>query len=210
MKIVTFSDTHGQHASVRLTKFLFDNAGDLLLFAGDLQANHFDDGKSFVKWLASLPYKHKICVFGNHDGNYEYTLEEANKYDNIKFLMNESINIDGINIFGSPNSVLFMDWYFMYPDNELKDIYEKIPNNTNILLTHTPPFQILDETFDKYNAGSKSLLDRISELNELKYNIFGHIHECYGDSRYGKPRYINSSVLDYKYRMVNEPIVFNY
>lgn len=208
MKFVAFSDTHGQHNSKYLTKWFLNNPADVLLFAGDLQRNGFDDGVDFVQWISLLPYKHKICTFGNHDSNYDYTLEESRKYDNIKFLINESINIDGINIWGSPYSVQFMDWSFMGNENELFEIYKNIPTNTDMLLTHTPLYGILDETISGVNAGSMSLFNRIADLHNLRYSIFGHIHENFGAKRVDNVSFINASVLDVNYKLKNWPIMF--
>ena len=210
MKFVAFSDTHGQHNSNKLTQWFYDNPGDVLLFAGDLQLNSFDGGRGFVKWIRTLPYKHKVLIFGNHDCNYEYALEEVNEYNNthITFLNNESITIDGINIWGSPYSVQFMDWSFMGTENELYEIYKNIPTNTNILLTHTPLYGILDETINKINVGSMQLRNKVAELHNLKYHIFGHIHEAAGIEKINNTTFFNVSVLDAKYKLVNMPIKF--
>jgi Icc-related predicted phosphoesterase len=207
MKIVCFSDLHGQY-SKKLTKWFDNNPGDILLFAGDLQLNNFDYGFKFLQWLNKLPYEYKIMIFGNHDGNYHYTLQESIKYNNIKILNNESITINNINIWGSPYSVQFGNWWFMKTDNELKEIYKSIPDNTNILLTHTPPFGILDKTISGANAGSKQLYNRILKLNNLKYHISAHIHEGYGIIKKNNITFINASVLNERYELVNSPIIF--
>ncbi|MFA5314102.1 MAG: metallophosphoesterase [Methanomassiliicoccales archaeon] len=207
MKFVAFSDLHGQYSN-KLTKWFMKHPADVLLFAGDLQLNNFDDGTQFLEWLNTLPYKHKVCIFGNHDGNYDYTLQQLSKYDNITFLNNESITIEGIKIWGSPYSVQFLDWWFMKPDNELWEIYNNIPLDVDILMTHTPPFGILDKTIDGYNAGSLQLRNRIPNLHGLKYNICGHIHENFGIESTDGVTFINASILDYKYRLVNGPIEF--
>jgi Icc-related predicted phosphoesterase len=213
MKFVAFSDLHGQYSN-KLTKWFMEHPADVLLFAGDLQLNNFDDGTQFLAWLNALPYKHKICVFGNHDGNYDYTLQQVSKYDNITFLNNEEIIINGIKIWGSPYSVQFLDWWFMRPDNELAEIWKNIPDDTDILMTHTPTFGILDKTDDGINAGSMSLFNRITELHNLKCHASGHIHEWGGKCAIidypplKNVMFINASILDEKYKLVNNPIIF--
>lgn len=209
MKIVCFSDLHGQY-NKKLTSWFINNPADLLLFAGDLQLNNFDDGSGFIDWLNTLPYKEKVFIFGNHDGNYDYTKDYATKFKNIHCLNNENINISGIKIFGSPYSVKFFDWWFMESDRQLAKIYSKIPENTNILLTHTPPFGIMDKTINGDFAGSESLLKRIGELSNLKYHIFGHIHENFGIEKIGNINFINVSILDEKYKFKRMPIIFEY
>lgn len=207
--IISFSDLHGQY-SKKLNEWFISNPADVLLFAGDLQLNKYDDGSKFLSWIDKLPYEHKICIFGNHDSNFLNVLQEIKQYKNIHFLNNESINIDGINIWGSPYSVQFMNWWFMKSEDELEKIYKNIPEDTNILLTHTPPFGILDKTVGGINIGSKSLLDRIQELSNLKYHLFGHCHENFGVAKINKTIFMNASMLDEKYSFVNMPISFEY
>jgi Icc-related predicted phosphoesterase len=211
MKIVAFSDIHGQH-NRKLKRWFYYNPGDLLLFAGDLQLNNQDYGINFIDWIHELNYTNKVLIFGNHDGNYMYTLDYSKKFKDITFLNNSSISIDGINIFGSPYSVVIPDhsWWFSESDEILGKIWEFIPNNTNILVTHCPPFGILDETVDGSTVGSMTLLKRIYELKELKYHIFGHIQEAYGIKKIEEKTFINASILNEKYNLTNLPIVIDY
>jgi Icc-related predicted phosphoesterase len=211
MKIVAFSDIHGQQ-SKKLTRWFDDNPGDLLIFAGDLQLNNLDDGTNFIKWFQQLPYTNKVSVFGNHDGNYIYTLTYIvqNGLTDIVFLNNGGITINGIKIFGSPHSVQYGSWWFMKKDEELTELWDKIPDDTDILITHGPPFEILDYNFNNITTGSKTLLKRVNELSNLRYHVFGHIHESYGMTNINGKTFINASLLDEKYQLVNNPIVFDY
>lgn len=212
MKIVTFSDMHGQQ-NYNLTKWFDNNPADLLIFAGDLQANQQTDyGYEFIKWFHKLKYPKKILVFGNHDGFYRKTMEyaEKKKYNEIIFLFDETTVIDGIKIFGSPHSVEFGSWWFMMKDEELADVWKNIPDDVDILITHAPPYGILDNTCDGFFTGSKTLLQRISELKNMKYHIFGHIHESYGTKAIDGKLFMNVSLLDEMYYLVNNPLIFEY
>lgn len=212
MKIVAFSDIHGQY-SKKLTSWFKNNPGDLLIFAGDLQANQTTDtGIKFIEWLHRLPYTSKIMIFGNHDGKYMDVINHVLRYnyDDIIILIDGSITINNINIFGSPHSVEFGSWWFMKKDEELEEIWKKIPKNTNILITHAPPFGILDKTFDNFTTGSKTLLEKVSQLSDLKYHIFGHIHEGYGIEIIDGKTFLNVSLLNEKYQLVNEPRIIEY
>ena len=215
MKFITLSDTHGQHRSKKLNKFLHENSADVLLFAGDLQANHFDTGEDFVEWLHYLPYKYKIMTFGNHDSNWEYVAEKARLYSDVVILNNYYVVLDeNIKIWGSPYSLTFLDWWFMKSDKELEEIYKDIPNDVDIIMTHTPAFGILDMTKDDILTGSMSLLNRIKELKKLKYSVCGHIHEQSGTCTMNKYlalkdiHFINASVLNEKYQLVHDPQIF--
>lgn len=59
-------------------------------------------------------------------------------------------------------------------------IYSKVPNDTEILLTHTPAKHILDETRKGVRAGCGVLAGRIKELERCRLHVFGHIHEARG------------------------------
>jgi Icc-related predicted phosphoesterase len=211
MRVITFSDIHGQQ-NKQLTRWFNNNPGDLLIFAGDLQLNNLDYGTEFVKWIHKLPYTNKILVFGNHDGNYICILDYIikNSFTDVIFLNNSSATIDGIKIFGSPHSVEYGSWWFMMKDKELGNLWNKIPDDTDILVTHGPPFGILDYTYDGFTTGSKTLEKKVFELKQLKYHIFGHIHESYGIKRINNITFMNVSLLNEKYQLTNNPIIIDY
>jgi Icc-related predicted phosphoesterase len=214
MKFIALSDTHGQHRSKKLNKFLQENSADVLLFAGDLQRNNLDDGTDFIDWLYNLPQKYKVITFGNHDGNFDYAIERAKLYSNIFILNNEAVVIDGIKIWGSPDSLIFLNWFFMKTDDELEKIYKNIPEDVDIIITHTPPFGIMDKTVDGILTGSVNLLNRLLQLSKLKYHIFGHIHECSGIGKLNHYSlaeditFINASILNENYQLSHDPIMF--
>lgn len=208
VRIVCFSDSHGQHKAKKLNNWFEKNPADILVFAGDLQLNSLDDGTDFLKWISNTPYTYKIVTFGNHDGNYEIFTNEARKFKDVIILNQKGKRVMGINFFGSPYSLNFYNWWFMKSEKELADLYDKIPNDTQVLITHTPVYGILDKSINGFSCGSESLKDKIEKLPKLKYHICGHIHEGYGKEKHGKITYINGSLLNYRYEMVNEPIKF--
>ena len=59
-------------------------------------------------------------------------------------------------------------------------VYSKIPEDTEILLTHTPAHRILDETRKGVRAGCGVLAERLKELERCRLHVFGHIHEARG------------------------------
>jgi len=52
--------------------------------------------------------------------------------------------------------------------------------DTEILITHGPPYGVLDLTRRGKRAGCESLLERLDKLDELRLHVFGHIHEAAG------------------------------
>lgn len=206
VKIVAISDTHRQHWKMTIPD------GDILLFCGDAELDSFEALKDFNEWLGTLNFRYKVVIGGNHD----FFTEKCNKeelnsfFTNAIYLENDSVQIEGINIFGSPYSPKFNDWAWMLNSNQLEQIWELIPTNTNILITHTPPFGILADTeFSAWPLGCPTLLKKIEYL-KIPYHCFGHIHNGSGQLIKKDTHFINCSMLDDYYKYVNEPKVFFY
>ena len=206
MKITFISDTHGKHQELE-TKSL---QGDLFIHAGDVSNIGKKEGvESFLDWYKNLNFEHKIFIAGNHD--YYFEREEQVKIaqlipKEIIYLNDSGIQIEGINIWGSPIQPWFYDWAFNRKRGaEIKKHWDLIPNNTDVLITHGPPFGILDATMTGTHVGCDDLLEKVN-IVKPKIHVFGHIHEAYGVRDLDGTKYINASVLDLRYRMVNSPI----
>ena len=78
----------------------------------------------------------------------------------------------------------------------------KIPADTEILLSHGPPYGILDLTKGGVKAGCHGLLKRVSEVKPLVCQ-FGHIHETYGWMRQNGTLFINASTCNIFYKSDN-------
>ncbi len=208
MKIIAIADTHGYHRLVEIP------AGDVLLVAGDICSHGLlAEIKEFGTWLLEQPCKYKIVVAGNHDepfqSEYASALQTISQ-DNpaIIYLQDSSIKIEGITFYGSPWTPTFMRWFFMADRGEtIREKWAKIPDNTDVLITHGPPATILDNV-GGFPEGCLDLLERVLQVNP-KYNIFGHIHEGYGSIRRDNTIFINASMCDGLYRPINKPVVFN-
>ena len=204
MKIWLISDTHGKHEELTIP----DNI-DMVISAGDggTYKNAFmckKDLDMFLEWFNNLPIKHKVYIPGNHDTAMESGLIEEDSYQEINFLLHESIEIDGVKIFGSPYTPAFYSWAYNSTEHELIELWKDIPDDIDILVTHGPPFGILDKCLDGYQAGCKSLLKKVLEVKP-KYHVFGHIHEDGGkEEDHGDTKFINASVLNLQYNHHND------
>lgn len=199
MKIICFSDTHAKHQNFE-DKLPAD--ADAIIHAGDITRTGSVQGiQVFLNWYAELPYKHKIFIAGNHD----FALQEEKNLirfpDNVIYLENSSFTIEGIKIWGSPVCAIDEDGAFNFNDLERRMIYNKIPTDTNIIVSHNPPYGIMDKvSMINRRKGCKILRDKTKEVNP-KYVIFGHIHEVAGTQVIKKTTYINTAchvnVFDY-------------
>ena len=202
MRIICISDTHGSEHLLELPK------GDILIHSGDFYLEDLNQLEYANRWFKKQPFKYKILIGGNHDRALEYENRHIIQsiLKDVIYLENNSCEIEGLKVWGSPYSLPFNDWYFMKPEIELAKIYSKIPKDTDIIISHSPPHGIMDRTANRYNCGSFSLLEKIKEIKP-KLVIFGHIHCCRGIYKDSNTIYVNASVLDDNYKLVNEPIV---
>ena len=212
IKIVALSDTHTFHRSVKVPD------GDVLVFAGDLMGSGYkhQEVKDFADWFSNQPHRVKILVSGNHDRMFENNLEYClSKFNNIIYLCNSGCEVDGWKFWGSPYQPEFCNWAFNVQRGErIKKHWDLIPEDTDILITHGPPYGILDQIVpgSSENLGCEELRKIVDKIRP-KINIFGHIHGSYGSlATVGtdwqkKPIYYNVSICNEAYRPVHSPII---
>jgi len=202
-RIWLFSDSHGKHEELGVPENI-----DIAICAGDMGTykNPFEcraDLDRSLLWYNELPIEHKLYIPGNHDTALEADLVYPIKYLNIEVLIHQAIEIEGIKIFGSPYTPAFYNWAYNSTEEELKKLWEDIPSDTDILVTHGPPKNILDRCQDGYRAGCQHLMDRIN-IVKPKIHVFGHIHEDGGKEEiYPDTIFYNASVLDLQYQHHN-------
>lgn len=175
--IFAFSDTHGRHRSLQVPERV-----DIVICAGDaieddLQGGEYDD---FIEWFSSLPASWKIYTPGNHELSFE--LDRAQRIvdmmtsKGITVLQDAIEDCNGITI-GSISHNAAID-------------EEDIPTDIDILVTHYPPYGILDE-----GIGSIDVLNFILH-SQPKYHLFGHIHSTAGQkSIFGNTICINIATV---------------
>lgn len=138
------------------------------------------------------------------------TTNTKNYLTNCIYLEDSEITIYGIKIYGTPWQPEFCKWAFNVPRGEpCLSKWDMIPDNTDILVTHTPPLGHGDYCCSGVRAGCVELLSTVQNRVKPKYHVFGHIHEGYGISSDGKIIYVNASTCDINYLPSNPPIVFD-
>lgn len=204
VKIVAVADTHDAHRRLVIPDGdIFIHAGDLTMLGGRKKL------KDVFDWIAALPHKHKIVIAGNHDLDLDQATpmyhdlkikELVESYPTIHYLCDSAVDIavDGQNlkIWGSPFSPAFQDWAFQYKQGER--LWQDIPEDTDIIVTHTPPKKILDTIERKdgsiLSGGCEALANRVHHLQPLLH-VFGHLHDDGGQQvKIGDTRYVNAAV----------------
>lgn len=208
MDITAISDLHGHYPKLE--------GGDLLIVAGDLTKGYFDDDIYwFDEWLRDQNYKKKIVVAGNHDNEligkgYDFAISGA------MYLCDSGTEFEGLKIWGSPWTKRFNGMnphcmaFTVDTEEELEEKWKLIPDDTDILVTHSPPQSCLDFTTIQhgqivYGFGSKSLQMEYRRINP-KLHVFGHIHEGHGQDKNVITKFVNASHVNADYEPVNKPI----
>lgn len=219
MIIDCISDLHGNYPTLE--------GGDLLIVAGDLTKHDtYQEHILCAQWLFEQNYQEVIIISGNHDCMFQSdTLDlEKDVYYQHVYLCDSGTEFEGLKIWGSP----WTPWFeginpkcaaFMLREEFLKAKFDLIPADTDILITHGPPYGILDSV-RKYgpfsherevSCGSSSLYEQLEKDRiKPKLHVFGHIHEAYGHipkmPDMPNTQFVNASYCDEHYRPVNKPI----
>ena len=206
MRITHISDTHNKHKQLdgKLP------GGQLLIHSGDISSlGRKQEIESFIKWFDKQDYMHKVFIAGNHDmtfdreillrdklahfeGRTDYDTECAdgkpnwlvemlnNLPDNVYYLENSSIKLEGINIWGSPYSPSFgYGWGFnKNRGHDINEVWSTIPMDSDIVITHSPIYGYNDRTSNtNENVGCADLYHRLHEVKP-HLHFAGHIHDC--------------------------------
>ena len=197
VKVVCISDTHNTQPELPL--------GDILIHAGDLtETGNVKELQAQLTWLSSQPHRHKIVIAGNHDVALDETFLESNPrwkrrmtgtlhdldWGSVHYLQDAPLELKIPNesdtkpqpsrkilIYGSPRTPQYGLSAFQYPRDQ--DIWtDKIPSNTEIVVTHGPPRLHLDAR-DFYRASCPYLAHEVARVRP-KLVVFGHIHVARG------------------------------
>ena len=190
MKILHLSDTHGVHHRL---KNLPD--ADIIVHSGDFcMVGDEREALDFLNWFCDLPYPNKIFICGNHD-TCLYGANIDGLDDNVHYLCNSGIEIDGVKFYGVP----------MFNEDCISGRqtchYANIPDDTDVLITHSPAFRILDFD-DDIHYGSEEILMRQAGLH-IKAHLFGHIHRQHGVALQNGIIYSNGAIMNDDYTKMN-------
>lgn len=168
-----------------------------------------------------LDFSHIVFIAGNHDRKFESHGEQARKVissrtsngGEIYYLQDSGCEIDGVKFYGSPWQPEFCSWAFNLPrGSKLKEKWDKIPEGTDVLITHCPPYRILDRTHYAYGEeiGCEDLLDTVLKVRP-KLHVFGHCHAGYGMNYHllDGTVFVNASTCSEQYNPINPPVEFD-
>lgn len=210
-RIVVISDTHNKLDKVELPE------ANILIHAGDFTGRGtIDEVCRFAKHLEAVKsrYNHVVIVPGNHDQLFETEPHLARSIigSTATVLMDSSIEIDGIVIYGTPYVPVFNGWAFERSDEFREVAFSNIPK-TDILISHSPPKGVLDivprENYASESVGCEVLYKYIQRVMPT-LSVFGHIHESYGHAKINGITYVNAAICNEKYRPTNKAIELDF
>lgn len=203
IRIVCISDTHNHAPGEGYTL----PKGDILIHSGDLtNQGSYAELKKAVSWISKADFAVKIIVAGNHDLSLDpaYSLKHKEGWnvlptdaeacrqlliDNPDFIYLQhsaaAIHLPGkdvtVRVFGSPYSPDRgkQNWAFQYDNDAAATIWNSIPAETDVLVTHTPPRGICDASEHWREGGCSALSTALARLRPCLH-VFGHCHEGRG------------------------------
>lgn len=205
--------------------------GDLLIIAGDLTARDtYDEYARFIDWVQNQTYERCIIVAGNHDNKLQEGFKPVFSWEDVElsqidYLCDSGTEFEGLKIWGSPWTTTFPGInphccaFTVDTDEKLAEKWDLIPDDIDILVTHSPPYAILDHFYKKWGnskkmkcVGSPGLREKIEKINP-KLHVFGHIHEQGGKQVLLKGNFgisntvcVNASIVNEHYQPVNKPV----
>lgn len=202
MRVALISDTHGTLPTI-------PDGVDAVIHAGDIGVD-----RDPVTWFREVLYpwaRNVPCpiyaTFGNHDRIGERLMVPDGIPPNLRFEVDALVNVLGVPVWFSPWSLRYGDWAYMARENTLLSKYAKIPETTQVIVSHGPPWGAGDGTATGERAGSASLAARIALLPDLRLVVTGHIHEARGAYRLNSVPVLNVTILDEWYDHVHPVMV---
>ena len=218
--------------AIYVIAYLFSQ--DVLIHCGDFSSTgRPSEIKNFLDWFESFPHPFKVVIAGNHEATLHTEFYESKgkshfhphhsynslecramiqNHPSIIYLEDSStiiqMNEHALKIYGSPWQPEFFEWAFNLPRGDsLRSKWDLIPIDTDILITHGPPYGILDKNLQFSNVGCVDLYDVVVNKVQPRVHLFGHIHESYGNVFNGKTLFANCSTCNLSYRPINPPVI---
>jgi len=206
MQVVCLSDTHGHHGTLRLPP------GDVLLHAGDFtHGGTVAEARAFLAWFSRAgTFTHRILIAGNHDLVFDRDAALARTLlpPNVTYLQDSGVTCGGVTFWGSPVTPAHADYAFMKDPRDLPDHWARVPAGVDVLVTHGPPADLLDELHGGLHVGCPALLHALDRVRPAVH-VFGHIHEGRGSQLRAGTVHVNAANCDRHNRPAHPPTVLH-
>ena len=247
MKIVAISDIHGYLPKLQPCDVVVICGDILPLnIQRNYEASLAWLSGPFQSWALNLDCKKVVFIAGNHDFVFEQLCNEHvhvmgkmaphsalqftpericstlfqmdDEYDpKLIYLCDSFFKYEGVKFYGTPWCPSLSNWAFYGDKEQLIDKFNKIPFDTDILITHCPPKYglqgvVLETNWNYMNDfGCVELQQVLDELfaDRDMWVLSGHIHSGKHDiEKFNNIKYRNCSLKDENYNEAYQPFVF--
>lgn len=176
IKILCVADYHrDRQIANNVEKLAAKEKVDVIVNAGDFLSQEFA-----VKVLEKTKFRTFVVR-----GNWDYEMKVKN--EKVTVLVNKAAEYKG--------------YYFIGADYRHYSEIQKLAKDKDpkkiILLTHDPPYDILDISFFGSSAGAPELRGVVEKLRPALH-VFGHIHESAGIVKYRGTIFINAALPEFR------------
>jgi Icc-related predicted phosphoesterase len=205
MKIVIISDTHAKHEELGMLR------GDVMIHCGD---SGFGFGASDLvvdlldDWFGRQAFGLILCIGGNHDFGLQARVGVRDPvFRNAVYLQDDSVRYRGFTFYGAPWVPELAAWAFYLAPDDIREKWERIPDTTDILITHSPPHGVLDRNSRGKSCGCPDLLRRVLDVGP-RIHCFGHVHAGAGTLKLRGTTFVNASMVNSQYQIARRPYEF--
>jgi len=109
--------------------------------------------------------------------------------------------VGGVHVYGAPWVPVYAKWRtaFNRDPAQIGDAWATIPDGVDVLVTHTPPYGILDRAPHGAHMGCPALAPHVEERIRPRFHVFGHVHADCGAVRRGGTVFINAAAVSDAY-----------
>ena len=206
MRIVIISDTHGRHSELGTL------SGDVLIHCGDFCDGYNNDGHvipQIDQWFGRQDFERILCIGGNHDFIAQSRRSAGEPvFQNAIYLEDDVYRFNDVTFYGTPWLPDLDGWAYFLSDDQRQSKWSLIPRDTDVLITHTPPFGVLDKPRSGRSIGCPFLAAEISHL-QPKLHCFGHVHASFGQCVRSMTTFVNAAMVDSQYEIRRSPVLVN-
>ncbi|MEM6604460.1 MAG: metallophosphoesterase [Pseudomonadota bacterium] len=206
MQLTIIADTHGDHEA------LGSMSGEVLIHCGDV-LNLFNEPwndlvlERIDAWFGRQEFDLILCIGGNHDVELQRLSASGHKpFENAHYLEGEEYTFEGVKFFGAPWVPHLQGHAFFVEDDSLAEKWEHIPGDVDVLITHTPPYGIMDTSSAGLVLGCPHLSRKLAQLNP-GVHCFGHVHKGSGVEKRDNTTFINAALVNRDYKICRRPFI---
>ena len=203
LRVTVISDTHMLHDTLALPP------GDLLIHYGDMFDLYALDTSLLRRmdvWFGAQPFDKIVCTGGNHDHLLDHVRGlMVQPFGNAYFLQDELIHYRGLSLYGAPWVPALPTHAFHKERWELANAWADIPAGLDILITHTPPKDVLDRSSRDRSYGCPELARQLERVRP-RVHCFGHVHASAGQLERDGTLFVNAASMLSGQTALREPI----